>query len=185
MFKIGDTVVVNVPWKNLLDGMSRYNGHTAVISGLPRVGWYNLDGASYLEFREDWLSSADEKMRPSIEEMWLKPADEEVSLHVPGAKDDADKPPVDLVFSSFPRALLELARVAGDGAEKYTRDGWVYVEDGEYRYANAAGRHTLKRWIEGEKDLDSGSWHLAHQAWNILAILELKLRKDERTSEAS
>ena len=107
------------------------------------------------------------------------------SLHVPGAKDDVYKPPVDLVFSSFPRALLELARVAGDGAKKYTRNGWVHVENGEHRYADAAGRHALKRWIEGERDSESGHMHLAHQAWNILAVLELELRKNERTTETS
>jgi len=112
-------------------------------------------------------------------EEWMSPADETPSLHVPGAKDDVGKPPVDLLYSSFPRALLELARVAGDGAKKYTKDGWLHVEDGEHRYASAAGRHALKRWIDGEKDLESGHWHLAHQAWNILAVLELKLRGEK------
>jgi hypothetical protein len=235
MFEVGDTVVVNVPYKNLLDGMSRYNGHTAIISGLPRIGWYTLDGAAYLEFREDWLSSSDKEPKfkfavgdevvvripafadshpmahmvrfdgyvgtveafwkprtyalsgteMAFDEDWLSLIDEEPSLHVPGAKDDADKPPVDLLYSSFPRALLELARVAGDGAKKYTKDGWVHVEDGEYRYANAAGRHALKRWIDGEKDPESGHRHLAHQAWNILAVLELGLRNEETSTKTS
>ena len=168
MFKTGDTVLVNVPKEHLFGGRDRYNGHTAIVSEVG-TGWYKLEGASYLDFREDWLSS------PSVESY----------LHVPGAKDDVGKPPVDLLYSSFPRALLELARVAGDGAEKYTKDGWVNVEDGEYRYANAAGRHALKRWVDGEKDLESGHWHLAHQAWNILAVLELGLRNEETASKTS
>lgn len=168
MFKVGDAVVVNIPDEYLVEGMDKYNGHTAVVSALKRTGWIELDGIEDFEFYWDWLT-----------------LDVEPSLHVRGAKDDADKPPVDLVFSSFPRALLELARVAGDGAKKYTRDGWVHVEDGEHRYADAAGRHALKRWVEGERDSESGHLHLAHQAWNILAVLELELRKNERTSEAS
>jgi hypothetical protein len=239
MFKTGDTVLVNVPYKNLLDGMSRFNGRTAIINGCPRDdGWYRLDGAAYLEFREDWLSSPDEAPEfkiaigdtvvvnvpdeylvegmdkynghtavvsallrtgwcelDGVEDFefywdWLTKAgdassDVKAYLRVPGAKDDADKPPVDLLYSSFPRALLELARVAGDGAKKYTKDGWVHVEDGEYRYANAAGRHALKRWIDGEKDPESGHRHLAHQAWNILAVLELGLRNEETSTKTS
>jgi hypothetical protein len=107
---------------------------------------------------------------------WVKPVD--VTLHVPGAKDDNSKPPVALVFESFPRALIEVAKVAGYGEKKYTRGGWISVEDGINRYLAAAGRHELKRYIEGEYDIsDSNLWHLAHQAWNIMAVLELKLRE--------
>lgn len=94
-----------------------------------------------------------------------------------GFKDDSSKPNVDLVFSSFPRALLELSKVADHGAKKYTKDGWVSVENGQKRYASALGRHILKRHIEGELDSESNLYHLAHMAWNALAVLELKLRE--------
>lgn len=100
-------------------------------------------------------------------------------LHKPGAKDDQTKPPVGMIFEYFPRALIEVARVAGFGAEKYTRNGWVSVPDGEHRYDDALGRHLLNRWIEGPKDQESKLLHLAHSAWNALAILELALRKQE------
>jgi hypothetical protein len=171
MFKVGDTVFVNIPDPFLVDGLDRYNGHTAVITrtNVGNAGWYYVDNSDEFIFFGDWLSLIDE----------------EPSLHVPGAKDDAGKPPVDLLYSSFPRALLELARVAGDGTKKYTKDGWVHVEDGEHRYANAAGRHALKRWIDGEKDPESGHWHLAHQAWSILAVLELGLRNEETSTKTS
>lgn len=99
-------------------------------------------------------------------------------LHVPGAKDDTGKIPVGLLFESFPRALLEVAKVAGYGERKYTRGGWVTVPQGEYRYADAEGRHLLNQYIEGDKDPESELLHLAHKAWNALAVLELKLRKE-------
>lgn len=102
------------------------------------------------------------------------------NLHVPGAKDDTGKEPVGLVFESFPRALLEVAKVAGHGERKYTRNGWLSVPDGINRYADAEGRHTLKEYIEGPTDADSGLLHLAHRAWNALALLELKLRERAR-----
>jgi len=100
----------------------------------------------------------------------------EDSLHVKGAKDDRGKPPVGMIFEYFPRALLAVANVAGFGALKYTRGGWVEVPDGQYRYEDALGRHLLKRHIEGNNDLESELPHLAHAAWNALAILELALR---------
>ena len=103
---------------------------------------------------------------------------EPASLNRPGVKDDRDKPPVGMMFEYFPRALLEVARVAGFGAKKYTRGGWISVPDGEHRYDDALGRHLLKRHIEGPNDLESDLLHLAHAAWNALAVLELALRKE-------
>lgn len=100
------------------------------------------------------------------------------NLHVPGAKDDASKPPVALVFESFPRALLEVAKVAGYGCKKYTRGGWKEVPDAITRYSDAGARHELYRHIEGETDPESGLLHLAHQAWNVLAVLEKTLEKN-------
>lgn len=101
-------------------------------------------------------------------------------IHAPGAKADSGKPPVGMIFEYFPRALLEVARVAGFGAQKYTRGGWVSVPDGEHRYDDALGRHLLERHVSGSTDPESGLPHLAHAAWNALAILELKLRGEEQ-----
>lgn len=95
----------------------------------------------------------------------------------PGAKLDADKLRVDLVLDGFSLALTEVARVASYGARKYSEGGWQHVEQGEQRYRAAAGRHRLKR-VRGTHDPDSGILHLAHEAWNVLAELELALRKE-------
>ena len=127
------------------------------------------------EIASDYFyASRQEKIE--IEEMY--------NLHKPGAKDDAAKRPVGLVFESFPRALLAVAKVAGDGAKKYTRGGWQTVPDGIERYSDAEGRHLLKRFIDGDADLESGSLHLAHSAWNSLAILELTLREKENDNHS-
>lgn len=102
--------------------------------------------------------------------------------HQSGAKLDSGKLEVSLVFEGFPRALLEVAKVATFGANKYTRNGWMEVPDGEYRYKNAEGRHKLFRMIEGDYDSDSGFLHEAHELWNKMAALELKLRRLENES---
>lgn len=93
----------------------------------------------------------------------------------PGAKLDAGKVRPDLVLDGFGLALLEVARVATFGAAKYSENGWQEVPDGEKRYRAAGDRHRLKRNREAI-DPDSGLGHLAHEAWNRLAELELALR---------
>lgn len=94
--------------------------------------------------------------------------------HEPGAKLDAGKARPDLVLNGFPRALLAVAGVAAYGAHKYTEDGWRSVPDGQRRYLAAKDRHRLQGAIEAV-DAESGLLHLAHEAWNALAALELAL----------
>lgn len=93
-------------------------------------------------------------------------------LSTPGAKADAGKPRVDLVLDGFPRALMEVARVAAFGAAKYSEHGWMFVPDGYRRYTAAMDRHRLQSGADDE----SGIEHAAHLAWNALARLELLLR---------
>ena len=100
------------------------------------------------------------------------------SQHEPGAKLDAGKPDVGLLFESFPRALLEVSKVAQYGEEKYSRHGWRHVPKGQQRYFAAMGRHILKSTVE-EQDPDSNLLHAAQTAWNALATLELMLGEQE------
>jgi hypothetical protein len=95
-----------------------------------------------------------------------------------GKKFDDNKPPVGLVFESFPRALSEVAKVAGFGAKKYARGNWLLVDDGITRYKDALARHLLLSEIE-ELDPESGYPHIVHALWNMLAINELKLRGND------
>lgn len=96
--------------------------------------------------------------------------------HQPGAKLDAGKVEMGLILNGMPRALLQVARVATYGANKYTRDGWLSVPDGPRRYTDAMYRH-LNAEARGElHDSDTQLEHAAHAAWNALARLELLLR---------
>lgn len=96
--------------------------------------------------------------------------------HQPGAKLDAGKVELGLILNGMPRALLQVARVATYGANKYTRDGWLSVPDGPRRYTDAMYRH-LNAEARGEiHDADTQLEHAAHAAWNALARLELLLR---------
>ena len=97
--------------------------------------------------------------------------------HQPGAKLDAGKARTWLCIGGFSRALTEVAEVTTKGAVKYTPNGWVDVPDGSDRYMDAAFRH-LMAVGQGELiDADTGCLHKAQAAWNLLASLELDLRK--------
>ncbi len=104
-------------------------------------------------------------------------------LHKPGAKDDSAKVDPTLILDSMPRALMAVAEVGTFGANKYSRDGWLQVPDGQRRYAAAQDRHRFQR-VSGEvHDTESKLPHLYHEAWNALAKLELYLRELENTNE--
>lgn len=99
--------------------------------------------------------------------------------HAPGAKLDAGKLRPALVLGGFARAIDAVVKVGTDGASKYVDNGWLEVPNGFERYDNAARRHTSKRDMGELTDTDSGSLHLAHEAWNALARLELYLRNNK------
>jgi hypothetical protein len=90
-------------------------------------------------------------------------------------KKDAGKLPIFRgVYKYFSRALRSVAAVSFFGFQKYGKwGGWRKVPEARERYFDALLRH-LACDAEGEKiDPESGLPHLAHAAWNALAILEL------------
>jgi hypothetical protein len=93
--------------------------------------------------------------------------------HDPGAKVDAGKPRMGLVLGAFSKALTLVAEIGTFGAEKYTDNGWRDVPDGPNRYMDAALRHIFQSFTE-YLDTESGKPHVAHAAWNLLAIIELE-----------
>jgi len=101
-----------------------------------------------------------------------------IDVHAPGAKVDKGKVRVGLMFKGFPRALMKVAEVVTFGAEKYSPLGFLEVENALDRYDDAKGRHILKGYIE-DKDPESELTHMAHEAWNVLAKLEIRLREEE------
>jgi hypothetical protein len=96
--------------------------------------------------------------------------------HVSGVKLDAGKPRVSLVLGDFSKALWAVSQIGTFGANKYTDSGWLDVPDGISRYADAQLRHCLLA-EQGELfDSESEMLHVAHEAWNCLAKLELILQ---------
>jgi hypothetical protein len=95
----------------------------------------------------------------------------------PGAKLDANKPLAGLI-KHFGLALLEVAKVGTYGAKKYSRGGWLQVEDGVQRYEDAFWRHLLVQDTE-PIDKESGLSVESQIAWNALAKLELRLREEK------
>lgn len=77
--------------------------------------------------------------------------------------------------ANFAHALLAVADVSREGLHKYpTYEGWKQTPNGIPVYADALLRHVLA-YAGGELvDPESGLSHLAHAAWNALAILELE-----------
>lgn len=96
--------------------------------------------------------------------------------HEAGAKLDAGKLRAGLVLGDFSRALTEVCAVGTFGANKYTPHGWLSVPNAPQRYTDAMMRHWLKDQAGEAYDPDSGLPHMAHFAWNALALLELALR---------
>lgn len=94
-------------------------------------------------------------------------------------KYDVGKPMVGLVKEDFPLALLEIGKIARYGILKYEERGsWKKVEDGFNRYKDALGRHDLQSQYE-DIDEESGHLHLAHMAWNCLALLQFYLEEEQ------
>jgi hypothetical protein len=97
--------------------------------------------------------------------------------HQPGAKLDAGKIKAGLMVSGFANALSSVAEVTTFGANKYTPNGWLSVPDASVRYTDALYRHLFQS-THTKNDVESNISHLAHAAWNCLAILELQLKKE-------
>jgi len=100
-----------------------------------------------------------------------------VDPHVPGAKLDSDKPRLDLVLGGFSKALLEVGKVGTFGANKYTDNGWRFVDNARERYRSAELRHYFEEARGELVDPESSLYHAAHKAWNALADLELLIKE--------
>lgn len=97
-----------------------------------------------------------------------------------GLKFDDDKPLVGTMLNVFPNAFLELGAVIKKGQEKYPNpNNWKHVEGALTRYQDSLMRHLIYHNKGIEYDAESTKLHLAHVAWNALAILELTIMKKE------
>lgn len=99
-----------------------------------------------------------------------------LGAHEPGAKLDAGKMRLGMVFRGFARALQGVGRVGTYGAHKYTDNGWLHVPNGEQRYLDALLRHLIADLSGETHDPESGLPHLDHALWNLAAVCELRKR---------
>lgn len=74
-----------------------------------------------------------------------------------------------------PVALIELARVAGMGANKYAAHNYLKGYDWSLSF-NQMMRHSLLFWAGEEVDAESGLPHMAHAAWAALALVSFLAR---------
>lgn len=96
-----------------------------------------------------------------------------------GIKNDRkDKKPR---WELLPLPLLEqIVNVYTFGAQKYAENSWQDLPDGFRRYKAAMIRH-LVAFEKGEiTDKESGLPHLAHMAWNALAVLYFGTIKQQK-----
>lgn len=97
-----------------------------------------------------------------------------------GKKYDSGKSMVGTLCRVFPRALLAIGLCIEAGTHKYPDpNNWKKVEDRFNRYMDSEVRHLLKHNMGVEIDSESKILHLAHSAWNALAILETFLEENK------
>lgn len=102
--------------------------------------------------------------------MYLSTSTEE---NEPNKKYDQGKTRLDLFALT---ALEEVGKVYTMGADKYSANGWRQNGGMSYSRLIAATLRHFFAWCRGiDKDEESGLNHLAHVAWNVLALLEYSL----------
>ena len=97
-----------------------------------------------------------------------------------GLKFDSEKPRMDLLP---PKAIFEVAKVLGFGAEKYGPENWRLLDNLQGRYTAGALRHIFAH-MDGETlDVESGLSHLAHAICCLLFKLEIELENAQIEKE--
>ncbi len=73
-----------------------------------------------------------------------------------------------------PAPLMEIAKVAGFGGQKYDRYNFLKG----YRWSlgyDALQRHLHAFWGRTDRDAESGLYHLAHAGWHCMALLAFSM----------
>lgn len=112
----------------------------------------------------------------------VKLCNKHASTPAGGAKFDQGKVRPSLILHGFPRAIEAVAEVGMYGLTLHEEGSWKDVPNGLQRYREALQRHLLKHATE-DRDKGSGLLHEAHQCWNNLAVLELRLIEMEKATE--
>ena len=94
-----------------------------------------------------------------------------------GLKFDSEKPRMDLLP---PKAIFEVAKVLGFGAEKYGPENWRLLDNLQGRYTAGALRHIFAH-MDGERlDPETNLSHLAHALCCLLFKLEIEIEEAEK-----
>lgn len=101
-----------------------------------------------------------------------------------GKKYDGGKSMVGTMINVFPHALMAVGKCIEFGTHKYPNpNNWKMVEGADKRYQDSLMRHLIKHNAGQVLDEETNLLHLAHAAWNALAILELYIMNDTKLSE--
>lgn len=102
-------------------------------------------------------------------------------------KADAGKRRPSLIQVGFAKAIRLVQATMEYGGIKYEAHSWRRVPDAKTRYFEAAERHRQDRmlWLQshpedqvGAKDDESGLPHIAHEIFNLMALMELCMSPD-------
>ncbi|MCC6311349.1 MAG: hypothetical protein IT345_10585 [Trueperaceae bacterium] len=75
-----------------------------------------------------------------------------------------------------PVALMDMARVAGFGADKYERYNYLRGYPWSWSF-DALCRHLFAFWAGEDNDPESGLPHIAHVGWHALALSAFSRRR--------
>lgn len=103
---------------------------------------------------------------------------EESIMEEKGKKFDGGKSRAGLVVGGFAKALSIVAKIGTFGALKYGPDNWKNLDDALERYEDAMMRHYLAMKDGELLDPESELPHVAHMAWNALAMVHFMHQED-------
>jgi hypothetical protein len=173
-FKVGDKVTLSEKgvedfspnnWGKYYAPLSMFNGERGVVDEIKTddngdFEIYVTNSAGRVYYGEDQLTLVN-----------LVHGDS----HSPLETRKNDKNQMELVDTGFPNALMVLGEVMTWAAKNkgYLPNDWKDIPNPNMSLLGAASRHRNKRLKGEEFDDESGLPHLAHEAFNVLAQLEL------------
>lgn len=76
--------------------------------------------------------------------------------------------------------IEEIVKVYTFGANKYAENSWQNLPNGKQRYKAALLRHLVASDKGEANDPESGINHLAHVAWNAIAMLHFEMEEEKQ-----
>lgn len=168
-FQVGDKVISITDTPQVPEGFIGYIIQNGSMFAYAVRGEYSIATEYFEEHELELLSVSQNSIaRPILEERKV------------------GKVQMDLFDSGFPNAVMEVAKVMTWAAlnKGYKPHDWVNLPNAETSFPSAASRHRVKSLIQKVEGLpvservdeESAILHKAHEAFNILAELELMLR---------